>query len=155
MISNQIAPKSTGAFFWVGFNPKNAGGHPQEREKKKRKNTECNYNVFKSEYSIQSLLLVVLSFWVVVMTWVWSSWWWLSNDFRGCSLFWDDALGSDLFLLLIRFDLLLLHLSQGQLMGLWEFLWLVPLEPSHWCTCLSGCTGLGERLINRVVVHFH
>ncbi len=29
-----------------------------------------------------------------------------------------DALGSDLFPLLIRLDLLLLHLSRGQLMGL-------------------------------------
>ena len=33
-------------------------GTLKEEEKKKRKNTEFNYNVFKSEYSIQPLLLV-------------------------------------------------------------------------------------------------
>ena len=31
--------------------------------------------------------------------------WWLSIDFRGCSLFGDDALGSDLLLLLMRLGL--------------------------------------------------
>lgn len=50
--------KSTGAFLRVGWTPKNGGGYPQEGEKKKRKNTVFNCNVFKSEYSIQSLLLV-------------------------------------------------------------------------------------------------
>ena len=34
------------------------GGTPKREEKKKRKNIVFNYNVFKSEYSIQSLLLV-------------------------------------------------------------------------------------------------
>ena len=63
-----MAQKSTGAFFRVGRSPKNTGGHPQEREKKKRKNTECNHKVFKSEYSIQSLLLAALGFELWVMT---------------------------------------------------------------------------------------
>lgn len=140
-----MAQKSTGAFLRVGRGPKNGGVQAQEKEKKKRKNIEFNYSVFKSEYSIQSLLLVCLvCFWVVV---------WLESGqvgggwvmiFAAALSFWDDALGSDLFLPLMRLDsLCCIWALQGRQ---WDFegLWLVSLEPSHWCTRLSGCTGLGE-----------
>ena len=69
------------------------------------------------------------------MLWLeaWSSWWWLSIDFRGCSLFGDDALGSDLLLLLMRLGLALIHLTVVHMVadGTFGILWLVPPEPSH------------------------
>ena len=59
--------------------------------------------------------------------------WWLSIDFRGCSLFGDDALGSDLLLLLMRLGLALIHLTVVHMVadGTFGILWLVPPEPSH------------------------
>ena len=65
-----------------------------------------DYKVFKSEYSIRPLLLAVYcASYLCYGLEAQSSWWWLSIDFRGCSLFGDDALGSDLLLLLMRLGL--------------------------------------------------
>ena len=81
----------------------------------------------------------------------WSSWWWLSIDFRGCSLFGDDALGSDLLLLLMRLGFALIHLTVVHMVadGTLGFCGWFLLNRAIDVPACQGVLAWGERLTGR------